>query len=159
MSLTLQGANAITIAMNSGALAGGSTASQFTNAAAINYVIAGKFQTQKGIVASVPLVIEPNSGIVPTAPNTLQSIPAGKACAFAVILDTAGTFTVAQGDIVEAGAACSVPVAPATKCIVGAIKVNNASASAFVPGTTAFNVGGGVTTTYVNLAQHPGASI
>lgn len=158
MSSQLQGANAITLALNSGALAGGSTASQFTNAALINYAINGRFYS-RAIIASQALVIEPNTGIVPTQPQVLQNIPAGKACAFAVILDTAGAFTVAQGDIVDAGLNAPVPQAPAGKCIVGAIKVNNASVSAFVPGTTAFNVGGGVTTTYVNLAQHPGASI
>jgi hypothetical protein len=158
MSTQLQGANALTFAANSGALAGGSTASQFTNGATINYAINGRFFS-RATIASQPLVIEPNTGIVPTAPQTLQSIPAGRACAFAVILDTAGAFTVMQGDIVEAGLNTPVPMAPATKLIVGAIKVNNASGSAFVPGTTAFNVGGGVTTTYVNLAQHPGTSI
>ena len=158
MSLSLQGANALTFAANSGALAGGSTASQFTNAALINYAINGRFFS-RAIVASQALVIEPGTGIVPTAPNTLQPIPAGSACSFAVILDAAGVFTVNQGDIVAAGSACPVAVAPAGKAIVGAIKVNNASASAFTPGSTAFNVGGGVTTTYVNLTQHPGVSI
>lgn len=158
MSQTLQGATALTLALNSGALAGGSTASQFTNAAAINYAINGRFFS-RAIIASQALVIEPGTGIVPQAANTLQSIPAGRACAFAVILNAAGAFTVAQGDIVDADLPTPVPVAPATKAIVGAIKVNNASANPFVPGTTAFNVGGGVTTTYVNLAQHPGASI
>jgi hypothetical protein len=158
MSYTLQGANQLTFAANSGALAGGSTASQFTNAALISYAILGRFYS-RAIIASQPLVIEPNTGIVPTQPQVLQNIPAGKACAFSVILDTAGAFTVMQGDIVDAGLNCPVPMAPSGKAIVGAIKVNNASASAFVPGTTAFNVGGGVTTTYVNLAQHPGVSI
>lgn len=158
MSSQLQGANALTFAANSGALAGGSTASQFTNAAAITFAIAGIFYS-RGIIASQALVIEPNTGIVPTAPQTLQSIPAGKACAFAVILDSAGAFTAAQGDIVDAGLKCPVPQSPAGKAVVGAIKVNNASASAFVPATTAFNVGGGVTTTYFNLAQHPGQSL
>jgi hypothetical protein len=158
MSSQLQGANALTAAFTSGAFAGGSTASQFTNAAAITYAINGRLFS-RAIIASQPLVIEPGTGIVPTAPQTLQSIPAGRACAFAVILDVAGAFTVMQGDIVDAGLNCPVPVAPAAKCIVAAIKVNNASGSAFVPGTTAFNVGGGVTTTYVNLAQHPGTSI
>jgi hypothetical protein len=157
MSQNLQGANALTFATNSGAFANGSTASQFTNAAAINYAINGVFQTQKAIVASVPLVIEPNTGIVPTAPNTLQTLKAGQSCAFAIILDTAGTFTVAQGDIVQNGSLCSVPQAPAGKAIVGAIKVVNAT-NDFIPGTTLFSAAG-VTTTYRNLAQHPGASI
>jgi len=158
MSSPLLGSNGLTFAANSGAFANGSTPSQFTNAAAINYAINGRFSS-RAIIASQPLVIEPNSGIVPTAPQVLQSIPAGRACAFALILDAAGAFTVAQGDIVDAGLNCPVPAAPAGKAIVGAIKVNNASAAAFVPGTTSFAVGGGVTTTYFNLTQHPGASV
>ena len=157
MSSTLQGATALTFAANSGALAQGSTASQFTNAAAINYAINGAYQTQRGIVASQALVIEPNTGIVPTAPNTLQTLAAGFSCAFAVILDSAQAFTVAQGDIVPNGSLCPVPQAPTGKCIVGAIKVVNAT-NPFIPGTTAFNATG-VTTTYRNLAQHPGAPI
>lgn len=158
MSSPLQGANALTFAANSGALAGGSTASQFTNAAIINYAINGRYFS-RAVIASQALVIEPNTGIVPTQPQVLQNIPAGRACAFAVVLDASGVFTVMQGDIVDAGLNCSIPQAPAGKAIVGAIKVNNASAAAFVPATTAFNVGGGVTTTYLNFAQHPGASL
>lgn len=158
MSTQLQGANALTVAFNSGAFAGGSTASQFTNAALINYAINGRFFS-RAVVASQPLVIEPNTGINPIQGQVLQSIPAGRACAFAVLLDAAGAFTVMQGDIVDAGLNCPVPMAIRDRCIVAAIKVNNASASAFIPGTTAFNVGGGVTTTFVNLAQHPGASV
>jgi hypothetical protein len=96
---------------------------------------------------------------VPTAPNTLQNIPAGFSCAFAVILDTAGAFTVAQGPLIEGTSVnCPVPQAPAGKAIVGAIKVANGAASAFVPGTTSF-AAASVTTTYVNLAQHTGAPV
>lgn len=157
MSSTLQGATAITLALNSGAFARGSTATQITNAAAINYTINGVYQTQKAIVASFALVIEPNTGIVPTAANTLQTLAAGKSCAFAIILDTAGVFTVAQGDIVDNGSLCPVPQAPSGKAIVGAAKVVNTT-NPFIPGTTAFNATG-VTTTFVNLAQHPGAPI
>jgi hypothetical protein len=157
MSSTLQGATAITLALNSGAFAQGSSANQFTNAAAINYVINGIYQTQRGIVASQALVIEPNSGIVPTAPQVLQTLAAGQACAFAIILDSAQAFTVMQGEIVAAGSLTPVPVAPAGKCIVGAIKVVNVT-NPFIPATTNFNATG-VTTTYRNLAQHPGAPI
>ena len=77
MSQTLQGANALTFAANSGAFA--AAVANFTNAALINYAIHGRFYS-RAIVASQPLVIEPNTGIVPTAPNTLQVVPAGKAC-------------------------------------------------------------------------------
>jgi hypothetical protein len=157
MSQNLQGANALTFAANSGAFANGTTASQFTNAAAINYAINGVFQTQKAIVASVPLVIEPGTGVVPTAPQVLQTLAAGQSCAFAIILDTAGTFTVMQGDLVPNGSLCPVPQAPAGKAIVGAIKVVNAT-NPFIPATTLFSAAG-VTTTYRNLTQHPGTPI
>lgn len=157
MSSTLQGATALTFAANSGAFANGSTTSQFTNAAAINYAINGVFQAQRTVVASQALVIEPNSGIVPTAPNTLQTLAAGQSCAFAIILDSAQAFTVMQGDVVAAGSLCPVPQAPAGKAIVGAIKVVNVT-NPFVPGTTLFGAAG-VTTTYRNFTQHPGAPI
>lgn len=156
MSSTLQGANALTFAANSGAFANGSTTSQFTNAALINYAINGKFYS-RAIVASQALVIEPGTGIVPTAANTLQTLAAGQSCAFSILLDTAGAFTVMQGDIVSAGALCPVPAAPKDRAIVGAIKVSNVT-NPFIPGTTLFGAAG-VTTTYTNLAQHPGASI
>ncbi len=158
MSQQLQGANALTAAFTSGGFAGGSTASQFTNAATITYAINGRFFSRT-TVASQPLVIEPNTGIVPTAPNTLQSIPAGSSGAFAIVLDSSLAFTVVQGPIVEGtGVNCPLPVAPAGKAIVGAIKVSNGTASAFVPGTTAFNAAN-VTTTYINLSQHPGGPV
>ena len=158
MSLQLQGANALTAAFTSGGLAIGSTTSQFTNANTITYVINGRFYSRASI-ASQALVIEPGTGIVPTAPNTLQNIPAGSSCAFSVVLDTSGAFTVVQGPIVEGvTASCPVPQAPVGKAIVGVIKVANGTASAFVPGTTAFNTAS-VTTTYINLSQHPGAAV
>lgn len=156
MSLNLQNANGLTAAFNSGGLAIGTTTSQFATAAIINYTINGRFYS-KAITATQALVIEPNTGIVPTAPNTLQTLAAGQSCAFAVFLDTAGAFTVAQGDIVAAGAPTPVPVAPSGKAIVGAIKVSNVT-NPFIPGTTAFSAAG-VTTTYINLAQHPGVSV
>ena len=156
MSHTLQGANALTFAANSGAFANGSTASQFTNAAAINFAINGKFYS-RAIIASQALVIEPGTGIVPTAPQVLQTLPAGKACAFAILLDASAAFTVMQGDIVDAGMLCPVPAAPAGRAIVGAIKVSNTT-NPFIPATTLFSAAG-VTTTYTNLAQHPGSSI
>lgn len=156
MSLNLQGANGVTLALNSGAFANGTTASGFTNAAAINYTINGRFYN-KGIVASVPLVIEPGTGINPVLPQALRTLAAGESCSFAIILDTAGVFTVNQGDIVAAGQPTPVAVAPAGKAVVGAIKVSNVT-NPFIPGTTLFSASG-VTTTYVNLAQHPGTSI
>ena len=156
MSSQLQGANALTAAFTSGGLAIGSTTSQFSTANTITYAINGRFYS-KAAAATQAFVIEPNTGIVPTAPNTLQTLAAGQSCSFAVFLDASGNFTVAQGDIVDTGLATSVRPAPAGKCIVGAIKIANAT-NPFIPGTTALSAAG-VTATYVNLAQHPGTTI
>lgn len=156
MSSTLQGALALTAALTSGAFAQGSTASQFTNAAAIVYSLLGRLFS-RAIVASQPLVIEPNTGLNPTAPNAFVTLAPGQSCAFAIVLDSALAFTVIQGPIVEAGQLCALPAAPGNKALVGAIKVSNLT-NPFIPGTTNFNAAG-VTTTYFNLATHPGAPL
>jgi hypothetical protein len=72
MSLSLAGANQLTYA-TSGALAIGSTTSQFSTGATINYTILGRHYS-KAATATQAFVIEPNTGIVPTAPNTLQTL-------------------------------------------------------------------------------------
>lgn len=156
MSSPLQGANLLTAAFTSGGLAIGSTTSQFSTANTITYVIYGRFYS-KAATATQALTIEPNTGIVPTAPNTLQTLAAGQSCAFTVLLDTAGAFTVVQGDIVDNGLSTPVRVGPSNKAVVGVIKVANAT-NPFVPGTTAFSAAG-VTTTYINLSQHPGGPV
>lgn len=102
MSSQLQGANALTAAFTSGGLAIGSTTSQFSTASTITFAINGRFFSRAAI-ASQAFVIEPNTGIVPTAPNTLQTLAAGQSCSFAIYLDTAGAFTVSQSDIVDNG--------------------------------------------------------
>lgn len=155
MSQNLQENSGLTLALNSIALAIGSTTSQFS-AALVNYAINGRIY-QKAAAATQALVIEPNTGIVPTAPNTLQTLAAGQACAFLVLLDASGNYTVVQGALVEAGKACPVPAVPANRVPVGVIKVSNVT-NPFIPGTTAFSAAG-VTTTYINVLSHPGASV
>jgi hypothetical protein len=156
MSQNLQGANGLTLAVNSGALAVGTNANEYATGSAISYVLAGRFFSA-GADTSIPLVIEPGSGVDPTKPNAFKTLAKGEACAFSVLLDKAGAFTVVQGDIVSAGYPTPVSVANEGKGIVGAIKVVNAT-NPFIPGTTNFTATG-VTTTFVNLSQHPGTSI
>lgn len=157
MSIQLQGANALTLTMNSGALAIGSTPTGFSTGAAINYLNLGQFYS-KAATATQAFVIEPNSGLSYTNRSAFVSIPSGQACTFAVLLDSAGSFTVVQGDLVDQGQLAPVAQVPGRKNIVGAIKVVNAAATAFVPGTTALNAAN-VTTTYFNLGVHPGRSL
>ena len=77
------------------------------------------------------------------------------------MLDTAGAFTVMQGNLVQSTDKTPVPQAPAGKAIVGVIKVVNATYTTnggYRPGTDATNTAG-LTTTFVNLSQHPGSAI
>lgn len=166
MSQNLQGANGLSIAFNSGALARATTASLVKSTVAIAYCLAGKFVTSKAITDNIPFTIEPNSGIVPTAPNSFKTLQAGESCAFGVLLDSAGTVTFIQGDVVPNGQLCPVPNAPAgltstagagAKVLVGALKVANTT-NPFIPGTTLLSATG-VTDTYFNFASHPGTPI
>lgn len=156
MSYNNQDQAGATLALNSGALAIGSTTSQLAIATAINYLLNGKFG-QVATSASFALVIEPGTGIVPTAPNTLQTLAAGQACAFLVVADSSNVVRVVQGPIGEAGKNVAVPACPANRVVIGVVKVSNVT-NPFIPGTTAFGAAG-VTTTYLNYGTHPGSSV
>lgn len=91
------------------------------------------------------------------ASGSLANLSAGQACALAVLLDSAGNAKVAQGPIVEAGAACPVPGAPAGYAIIGAIKIV-ANSAAFTFGSTALNAAG-ISASYFDLASHPGSAL
>lgn len=156
MSMNLQENSGATLALNSGALAIGSTTSQLAIATAINFLLNGKFG-QVAAAATFPLVIEPGTGLVPSAPNSFVTLAAGQACAFLLTADSANVVRVVQGPIGEAGKACAVPAAPANRVVIGVVKVSNVT-NPFIPGTTAFGAAG-VTTTYLNYGSHPGASV
>ena len=162
MSQNLQGANGVTLAHNSGAIAIGGTTDLFQIVAAINYTIGGQFYN-KTITNNIPWVIEPGTGLVVTSPNSFVSLAAGESCAFALFLDSSGNVTMAQGPIVTTGSLCPVPAPPAGtntaagaggKVIFGALKVATTTA-VFVPDTTALPT----VTTYFNFSSHPGRPI
>lgn len=158
MSLNVNDLVGFTASLSSGGLAIGTTTSQFSTAAAITYAIDGRLYS-KGITATQALVIEPNTGPTATAPNAFASLGANQACTFLITLDTSGNFRVVQGPIVDA-AAVKVPVGqlPDARAVCGLIKVVTGASGSFVPTTTAFSAAG-VTTTYINLAAHPGGAI
>ena len=158
MSLNAQDFAGVTLALNSGALAIGSTTSQYTNAAAINYAINGRLY-QRAITASQALVIEDNTSPNPLTPDTFVSLGANQACTFLICLDSALAARVVQGPIVEASSTL-VPVGqlPDNRAVCGVIKVVTGATGTFVPGTTALSAAG-VTTTYINMVAHPGGPI
>lgn len=160
MSSNIQGHSGLTAAFTSGAFADAASNINITNAATITYSINGVFASRT-TVASQAVTIEPNTGIDPRNPNSFQILPAGKSCAYAIILDGSGNFTVAQGPIVDQGSACPLPGTPVNKLIVGAFKVVNASYvtnGGYRAGTDAKN-SAGLTTTYFNLTGHPGYAL
>lgn len=148
----------VTLALNSGALAIGSTPSQFAVATAVNYLYRGVFG-QRATDASEALTAVAGTGIVPTAPNTLQNLAVGEACSFLVVVRASdNTLLVVQSPIVPADQGV-VPIAavPFGHVAIGAIKVV-ANTAAFTTGTTALNAAG-ITTTYFNFGSHPGRSL
>jgi hypothetical protein len=160
MSSQLQGSNAITMALGSAGLAIGSTTSQISIGTSIVVSIVGR-AVSRGTIASQALVAEPGMQPDPLNKSAFKTLPAGMTCAFSVYVDTAGAVTIGQGDFVENGSLAPVREAPGGKAIIGAVKVVNNTLTAnggFRPGTDAFN-NGAVTTSYINLTQHPGAGV
>lgn len=148
----------VTLALNSGGLAIGSSTSQFSVATAVNYLYRGVFG-QRATDASEAFTAVAGTGIVPSAPNTLQNLAIGEACSFLVVVRVSdNALLVVQSPIVPSDQGV-VPVAavPFGHVAIGAIKVV-ANTAAFTVGTTALNAAG-VTTTYFNFGSHPGRSI
>ena len=163
MSQNLQGANALTACFTSGLMVQGTAPAGINTSVAIQFAINGRFAVAKTAMTSQAYVCEPGTGIVPTAPNAFASIPVGRACAFAWLLDSAGAVTCVQGDIVEdvgTGTLCPVPAIPVNRAVFGISKVRNTTAAAgvFIPATTS-HAATGVTATYTNVSQHPGGPV
>lgn len=156
MSQNLQDATGLTAALASGALATATVTSGVKTTVAVPFAIGGKLYS-KAITDNIALACEPGSGVAQT-PDAFTTLPAGKTCTFALLLDSAGAVTAAQGDFVDNGSVAPISTSfPSNKAIFGALKVVNTT-NPFVPATTLLGAAG-VTATYVNLAQHPGVSI
>lgn len=147
-----------TLALNSGALAVGSTPSQVAIATAVNYLFKGVF-FQRATSVSIAYTIWPGSGLVPTAPNAFVTLAAGESCAFLIVVDPANSSAVygVQGAVVPSGDPCPVPAVPQGLVAIGAVRVRNVT-NPFIPGTTSL-AAAGVTATYFNLGAHPGYSL
>jgi hypothetical protein len=147
--LQLNQVSAPSLALNSGALAIGSTASQIAIATAVNYLFRGVFGQR---ATSASIAFPANSG-------SYTTVPAGFNCSFAIVVDPANSNAVSgiQGPIVPAGDPVPVAAIPENRVCIGAVRVVNAT-NPFIPGTTNLNATG-VTSTYFNLAANPGYSL
>lgn len=88
------------------------------------------------------------------------ALAASEACVFLMCLNSSGTASIVQGEIVDTQdvengvAVVSFPAVPADKCAVGAVLVETSSTGAFTPGTTELSAAG-VTDTYLNFIVPP----
>ncbi len=86
--------------------------------------------------------------------------PVSTTCYYAVVVDAAGTPSIINGTpiltaSITAGTAKALfPEVPATKCIIGGVKVVTDSTHTFIPATTELSAAG-ITDTYFNLSCVP----
>ena len=94
--------------------------------------------------------------------TTANNVADGYTAIVLVQLDSSGTVSVVQGTAVANAAVTAGtavirwPAPTVNKCPIGALKLKNASGSAFVGGTTALSA---ITTTYIDLFAIPTAPL
>lgn len=135
---------------SSGKIAIGTTKSKVKTAAAIDYCIDGQFYS---VAATDDLFVHTDLTVQPTLSTKW----------YALCLDAAGAASIIQGpnNLTAAVSAqtnkAALPEIPATKCLVGAIKVVSGAAT-YTPATT-LNDAANITTTYWNLSAVPTAGV
>lgn len=75
---------------------------------------------------------------------------------YLLVMNSSATLKIVQGVAVATGATCKSPRCPSDYVAVGAIKIGNATGSAFTFGTTAMNTAS-ITATFYDLAMAPEA--
>lgn len=153
-----------TWALNSGALAEGTNANTIQIAAAINYVIDGRFYS-KSITDNI--AISYTGPTVYQAPTGVGSVNGGftggvggSTRLYLICLSTAGAVSIVPGEIVpsadlSAGInALEFPDAPIGVCPIGALRVALTQGTTFTPGSVDLSASG-VTASFINLATVP----
>lgn len=154
-----QGGN---FALNSGALAAGTTAGTIKSTVAINFTINGEFKlkaiTDNIAIAYVGADVYSQNSVERNGGFTGQV--GGSTRLYAIFIDGAGAVSIEPGKIVNTAAlaAGTVPLEfPGTqrnKACIGAMRVAVTAGTTFVPGTTAL-AATGVTASFLNLASVP----
>jgi hypothetical protein len=100
--------------------------------------------------------------VAPFTAGTVQ--PVLTKCLYLVCIDSVNTITTVQGtpvltaDLTAGTKVLKWPAYPASKCVVGAVKITLASTATFTPGTTALDATN-VTATYYDLFNIPAAPL
>lgn len=150
-------------ALNSGALAAGTTAGTIKTTVAVTYTIDGQFKlkaiTDNIAIAYVgPAVYSQNSTI---ANGGFTGGTNGSTRLYGIYLDGAGVVSILPGQIVDTAqlaagtASLQFPDVPKSVCAIGVMRVAVTANTTFVPGTTAL-AATGVTTSFVNLSSMSG---
>lgn len=155
----------LTMALNSGALAEGTGANTIQIAAAINYVIDGRFYTKAitdniAISYSGPAVYQAAAGGVQNVNGGFTGGVNGSTRIYGIFLDTAGAVSILPGPIVDSAdlaagrVALQWPDAPVGLCPIGGLRIAVPAGTAFTPGQTDLGAAG-ITDTFYNLADMP----
>lgn len=154
-----------TMAMNSGALAEGTDANTIQIAAAVNYLIDGRFYSKAitnnvAISYSGPTVYQAAAGGIQAVNGGFTGGVNGSTRIYGIFLDAAGAVSILPGPIVDnvelaAGRiALHWPDAPAGVCPIGGLRIALTAGTTFTPGGTDLSASG-VTDTFYNLAGMP----
>lgn len=155
----------LTMALNSGGLAEGTNANTIQIAAAIDYVIDGRFYA-KEITDNIAISYS-GASVYQAAAGGIQAVNGGftggvngSTRIYGIFLNAAGAVSILPGPIVDsvelaAGrVALAFPDAPAGVCPIGALRIALTAGTAFTPGSTDLSATG-VTDTFYNLADMP----
>lgn len=164
MSDFISPSTGITVALNSGALANGTTAGTVKTTVAINYLLDGTFY-QKAITDNMSIAYTgPSVYQAPTGVGTVNgSFTGGTGGAtrlYLLMLDAAGNLSVLPGpiansaDLAAGRVSLQFPDEPINTCVIGALRIALTAGTTFVPGTTSL-AAAGVTATYLNLGDTP----
>jgi len=153
------------MALNSGALAAGTTAGTIKTTVAVTYLIDSQFYS-KAITDNIaisyggPSVYQASAGGVGGLNGGFTGGVNGSTRLYLLCLNASGAVSILPGAIVDTAelaagrVALQFPDAPNLVSVFGAMRVALTANTTFVPGTTAL-AATGVTTTFLNLANVP----
>lgn len=130
----------------------GTNAENIQTSAAVDYSIGGVMYqlaiTAEIDVSGLGVIDETGTATTLTAQADLTDR------IYLLVLNTSAAIKIIQGAAVATGETCYCPTVPENYCAFGAVKVKNATGSAFTFGTTALSTSG-ITDTYFDLTMAP----
>jgi hypothetical protein len=145
MSYNIEQINSGSVSLTAAGLAEGTNANTYKTTNTLAYTVNGVFKS-KGATDNVAMT----AGV--------GTVPPSSAALYGVWIDGSGNFSNTRGPVVETGAPCPVPSAPAGDvALVGLIKVTTNSSTTFTPGSTDLGAAG-VTDVYLDCMVMPGSA-